>query len=113
MSTRMPEDFYSDGDDKPFLNCKVCERELNGSGVPYTIEKAYKRTQEGEDVTLFEVAICIPCAEKQAQKMSKEYRSCQFKIAFLPTHGGGGGRAGAVPAPQRRPGTFTRKNGLF
>lgn len=74
MSHEMPEDFYSDTDDQPFLHCKICERELNESGVPYTIEKAFKRTEEGEDVTLFEVAICIPCAEKQAQKMSKESR---------------------------------------
>lgn len=74
MSDKMPQDFYSDTDDQPFLNCKVCEEELNGSGIPYTIEKAYKRTPEGEDVTLFEVAICISCAEKQSRKMSQESR---------------------------------------
>ncbi len=70
----MPEDFYSDTEEKPFVNCKVCEQELTGTGVPYTIEKAFKRTADGEDVTLFEVAICIPCAEKQSRKMSKESR---------------------------------------
>jgi hypothetical protein len=60
MHQKMPNDFHSDSDNSPFVRCKVCERELVDSGVPYSIEKAYKRTQSGEDVTLFEIAICIP-----------------------------------------------------
>lgn len=75
MSLDIPSDFNSDIEDKPFVQCKVCESELMDGKTPYTIEKAYKRTPEGKDVTLFEVAICIPCAQKQSEKMSKESRS--------------------------------------
>ncbi|MDX1653096.1 MAG: hypothetical protein R3277_11420 [Brumimicrobium sp.] len=74
MSLEIPSDFHSDSDEKPFVRCKVCDRDLIEDQVPYTIEKAFKRTAEGEDVTLFELAICIPCAEKQSEKMSKESR---------------------------------------
>ncbi|MGM0478373.1 MAG: hypothetical protein ACQERC_04045 [Bacteroidota bacterium] len=74
MSQQIPKEFYSDGDDRPFRECKVCECDLSKGKVPYSIEKAYKRTEEGEDVTLFEVAICLPCAEKQAGKMSRASR---------------------------------------
>ncbi|RFC53595.1 hypothetical protein [Brumimicrobium aurantiacum] len=80
MSLEIPNDFNSDTDDKPFIRCKVCDRDLSESQTPYTIEKAYKRVDEGEDVTLFEVAICIPCAEKQGKKMSKESRAYMMKM---------------------------------
>ncbi|WP_107037150.1 hypothetical protein [Brumimicrobium mesophilum] len=80
MNLDIPNDFNSDSDDKPFVACKVCERDLTDSHTPYTIEKAYKRVDEGEDVTLFEVAICIPCAEKQSKKMSKESKAYIMKM---------------------------------
>ena len=79
MSDKMPTNFYSDSDDKPFKQCKVCDIDLKDAGA-YTIEKAYKRTTEGEDVTLFEIAICMSCAEKQSQKMSQESRDYLARI---------------------------------
>lgn len=75
MSDKIPTDFYSDSEGKPFFNCKVCDIDLTDGKLPYTIEKAFKKTPEGDDVTLFELAICIPCAEKQSEKMSKESKS--------------------------------------
>ncbi|PKR81460.1 hypothetical protein CW751_05240 [Brumimicrobium salinarum] len=75
MDLDIPKDFNSDADNKPFTACKVCERDLTKGEIPYSIEKAYKRIDEGEDVTLFEVAICMPCAEQQSQKMSKSSRA--------------------------------------
>ncbi len=73
QDTSIPENFHSDSDAHPFTACKVCSAALNDS-TRYVIEKAYKRLTDGEDVTLFELAICIACAEKQAQKMSSESR---------------------------------------
>jgi hypothetical protein len=71
MKFTIPKKFFSDSDKKAFCNCKVCNIDLSDGKTMYTIEKAFKRTPEGEDVTLFEIAICMPCAEKQAQKMSE------------------------------------------
>lgn len=75
MDSNIPHKFHSDSEEKPFKSCKVCDRDLSDGKTPYSIEKAYKKTAEGEDVTLFELAICIPCAEKQSQKMSEASRS--------------------------------------
>jgi hypothetical protein len=69
----IPDDFKSDADGAHFTSCKVCGEAFNEQ-TPYVIEKAYKRLPE-EDVTIFELAICLPCAEKQAAKMSKESRA--------------------------------------
>lgn len=80
MHLDIPKDFNSDVDGKPFLYCKVCEHELNDGKTPYTIEKAFKRVGENEDVTLFEIAICMPCAEKQSAKMSKESRAYLMRV---------------------------------
>lgn len=70
----IPKDFYSDSDGKPFLQCKVCEKHLIESGEPYVIEKGRRKQAEGDDLTIFEMAICISCAQKQAAKMSKASR---------------------------------------
>ena len=75
MSFEIPTHFFSDADQKPFRSCKVCDINLSDGKVPYSIEKAFKKTPEGEDVTIFEIAICMNCAEKQAQKMSQASRS--------------------------------------
>lgn len=80
MNFKIPKLFFSDSDKKPFRKCKVCEIELSDGKVPYSIEKAYKRTPEGEDITLFEIAICMPCAEKQSQKMSQESQQFLQKV---------------------------------
>ena len=74
QDTSIPNHFHSDSDEQPFAECKVCSKPLD-SNTTYVIEKAYKRLPDGEDVTLFELAICISCAEKQAKKMSKESRA--------------------------------------
>lgn len=80
MNLDIPNDFNSDSDDTPFTMCKVCDRDLHTGDVPYSIEKAYKRVDEGTDVTLFEVAICMPCAEKQSEKMSVESKAYMMKM---------------------------------
>jgi len=71
----IPHSFHSDSDEKPFTMCKVCSKDLTKGDVPYSIEKAFKKTEEGEDLTLFELAICVPCAEKQSKKMSAASRA--------------------------------------
>lgn len=80
MNLEIPKDFHSDTDKKPFTECKVCERDLTNSEMPYSIEKAFKRVDNERDITLFEVAICMECAEKQAEKMSKESRAYMTKM---------------------------------
>lgn len=72
MNLEIPDDFHSDVDEQPFIECKVCQRDLSKGNVPYSIEKAYKRVDEERDITLFEIAICMPCSQKQSQNMSKE-----------------------------------------
>lgn len=74
MAKKIPTKFHSDADGKPFVNCKVCHVDLTSGDIPYAVEKAYKRTSEGEDLTLFEIAICVDCAEKQSNTMSQESR---------------------------------------
>lgn len=69
----IPNDFKSDAEGIHFDACKVCSVPFDEQ-TPYVIEKAYKRLA-AEDVTIFELAICLPCAEKQAAKMSKESRA--------------------------------------
>ena len=75
MKFKIPKIFHSDSDKKAFKNCKVCQEDLSDGKTMYTIEKAFKKTCEGDDLTLFEIAICMPCAEKQAEKMSKESKA--------------------------------------
>lgn len=70
----IPNDFFSDVEEEPFSECKVCGCDLSDGQTPYSIEKAYKRVAEGNDVTLFEMVICLPCAEEQSLKMSKSSR---------------------------------------
>lgn len=71
----IPKDFYSDLDNKPLKECKVCQCSITEGKEPYIIEKAYRKTAEGEDLTLFELAMCMDCAQKQASKMSDESRA--------------------------------------
>lgn len=79
--TNIPSDFFSDIDGRLFTECKVCGCDLSDGHTPYTIEKAFKRVSEEEDVTLFEMVICMPCAEKQSLKMSKASR--KYMEAFM------------------------------
>ncbi|MBW7867445.1 MAG: hypothetical protein H3C31_03860 [Brumimicrobium sp.] len=79
MSNIIPKPFYSDVDGETFHHCKVCGESLY-NGQPYSIEKAFKRIDEHQEVTIFEIAICTPCAEKQAAKMSKHSRAYMEQV---------------------------------
>lgn len=68
----IPKTFHSDANARPFTNCKVCTVDLTSSAIPYTVEKAYRKQPDGSKLTLFEIAICLPCAKKQAEQMSPE-----------------------------------------
>ena len=80
MNLDIPKDFYSDSDEQPFRACKVCDCDLSEGNIPYSIEKAFKRVDEDTDITLFEIAICMHCAEKQSEKMSEESRAYIMKM---------------------------------
>lgn len=80
VNLEIPKDFYSDSDNQPFRFCKVCECDLSDGKTSYSIEKAFKRVGEDKDITLFEIAICMKCAEKQSQKMSEESREYIMRI---------------------------------
>lgn len=79
MNLSIPDEFNSDSDDQPFRNCKICNCDLTGD-VVYTVEKAYKQIDEERKITLFEVALCLPCAEEQSNKMSDESRQYMEKM---------------------------------
>ena len=71
----IPKVFISDASGEVFLNCKVCNRDLMSGDIPYSVEKAKRKMPDkGPDITLFEIAVCMHCAQKQAQKMSKASR---------------------------------------
>ncbi len=55
----MPEHFYSDETGVPFVRCVECERELVEMDAPYMVQKC----SNGRE-TVFEFAICAPCAER-------------------------------------------------
>lgn len=80
MKLQIPPIFNSDAEAAPFVNCKVCDRDLLKGDVPYSIEKAIRRVDDAQDITIFELAICMPCAEKQAEKMSKESKAYMEKM---------------------------------
>ncbi|MBN2616601.1 MAG: hypothetical protein JXR71_12990 [Bacteroidales bacterium] len=69
----IPEQFYSDGDGKPFETCVVCGRNLMEDGTRYVIEKAMKN-YEGYDfsATVFEYAMCLDCYQEMQKGMSEE-----------------------------------------
>lgn len=69
-----PEDFNSDANDAPFRECLICSEDLLHAGVPYTIEKAKKVLDSGDEVTLYEMAICMPCAEQMNKRVSAHSR---------------------------------------
>jgi hypothetical protein len=69
-----PIDFNSDATNEPFHSCLICSEDLQNSGVPYTIEKAKKVLDGGEEVTLYELAICMPCMEQMSKRVSAHSR---------------------------------------
>lgn len=68
----IPSVFYSFHEEAPFRKCIECERELDGD-CEYVIEKAVKNYPDftASDV-IFDYAICMECAVKINQELSKE-----------------------------------------
>ena len=84
----IPDSFHSFETGKPFDTCLVCEKNLTASGMPYFIEKAYRKYPgyKAFDVT-YEFAMCMHCAEdlrkelsESSQQRMKEYM--ESKIDF-------------------------------
>lgn len=65
----IPEEFY-DSDKKLFSNCLVCELPLLETGVPYFIEKSFKRVNHNIEHVLYEYAVCAACAHDMNDKIS-------------------------------------------
>ena len=63
------KDFYPFDSDKPFATCTMCQNELAQSS-DYIIEKARKDAD-----VIFELAMCLPCAEKMRNQLSKDSKS--------------------------------------
>ncbi|MBT5402352.1 MAG: hypothetical protein HOL28_02800 [Crocinitomicaceae bacterium] len=67
------EKFYCDETGQPFQNCIECEEELIQSNKHYFIEKAIRKyPNTSDELTVFEFAICISCATKMNQCLSKD-----------------------------------------
>lgn len=69
-----PADFNSDATNEPFHACLICTEDLQNSGVPYSVEKAKKVLDSGDEVTLYEMAICMPCMEQMNKRVSAHSR---------------------------------------
>jgi len=74
MDNRIPKEFYSDETGEAFTHCVMCKTDLTHSNVPYAIEKAMKRLEDGRVVTLFEMAICMNCGQQMHEKLSDRSR---------------------------------------
>lgn len=70
----IPTELKSDETGQPFSHCILCDEELLSGKVPYAVEKALKRMEDGQIITLFELAICMPCGQAMHSRMSKSSR---------------------------------------
>lgn len=68
----IPDLMKSDLTDENFTNCLMCDIDLMESQIPYMIEKAFKRAPDGSLYTIFEFAICMNCAQKTQNQLSRE-----------------------------------------
>lgn len=75
----IPIEFYSDETGEPFTHCVMCSTNLSESNVPYAIEKAMKRLDDGRLVTLFEMAICMNCGQQMHEKLSETSKKVMEK----------------------------------
>lgn len=67
----IPEIFHSDGSGQHFGQCSACRSELVGN---YFIEKVFRRYENGEKYTVFEMAICKDCHNEMMDGISDESR---------------------------------------
>lgn len=67
----IPEIFLSSETKKPISNCQICNINLLDSDAPYMVEKIIKRyNYQDYTTTLFELAICFPCAQQMRDALS-------------------------------------------
>jgi hypothetical protein len=72
-ATGIPESFHSFETGAPFHKCLVCGINLANSGMPYFIEKAFRKYPgfKAFDIT-YEFAMCFNCAESLRKELSIE-----------------------------------------
>jgi len=72
-ATEIPESFHSFETGGPFQKCLVCGIDLVKSGMPYFIEKAFRKYPgyKAFDIT-YEFAMCFKCAENLRKELSIE-----------------------------------------
>lgn len=70
---QIPQSFHSFDTGQPFYHCLVCGKDLINSGMPYFIEKAYRKYPgySAFDIT-YEFAMCLKCAEELRKELSTE-----------------------------------------
>ncbi|MEO1253715.1 MAG: hypothetical protein AAFY41_02340 [Bacteroidota bacterium] len=73
MEHNIPSSFYSFETNEPFDRCIECEKYLLDDETEYIIEKAVKNYKgySAKD-TVFDYAICMDCAERMKNEISKE-----------------------------------------
>ena len=73
QTTAIPKEFYSATTHKPFDSCIACGVNVLDGSTVYLIEKAMKSYPgyQAKD-TIFDYAICMPCAQDVHEKLSKE-----------------------------------------
>jgi hypothetical protein len=76
----IPKIFFSDLTGAPINHCIACEKELLIDATPYLIEKALK-TYDGYQSfsTVFEYAICLPCAQQMKGNISAKSMANMMK----------------------------------
>ncbi len=73
---KIPEKFHNSLEEAPFKTCNNCQKELINSNSEYLIEKAYKQFGQFEaEELLFEIAICMDCANTMRGSLSKESKN--------------------------------------
>lgn len=69
---RIPKPFHSFATGKPFKTCITCEKNLLKTGTQYLIEKAIVKYPDSPATdVIFEYAMCLECAEKMRQTLSR------------------------------------------
>lgn len=88
----IPKAFHSEESESPLSHCLMCEKYLLDPGTHYMVEKAVRRYPKlGTETTLFEMAVCMECAQSQRQQLSKD--SLESIETFFMEHFKGGERS--------------------